>query len=91
LRTRSLCVLRRLRASAPKLPVILVTGRPNLDSTLRAANYASVEVFHTPLWRSNWLSHRVRQYCIFGLYRTLAPGANPAQADRQLLGAEPSS
>jgi SAM-dependent methyltransferase len=42
----------------------------SLDSTLRACNFARVQIFHTPLWQSAWLSRHLRQYCIFGLYET---------------------
>jgi SAM-dependent methyltransferase len=41
----------------------------SLGATLGACGFAPAEVFHTPLWRSAWLSRRLRQYCVFGLYR----------------------
>jgi len=41
----------------------------SLGAALRACDFDLVEMFHTPLWRSAWLSRHLRQYCIFGLYR----------------------
>ncbi len=41
----------------------------SLSFTLRACDFAPMELFYTPLWRSTWLSRHLRQYCIFGLYR----------------------
>jgi SAM-dependent methyltransferase len=41
-----------------------------LEATLRAGDFVPIEIFHTPLWRSAWLSRHLRQYCIFGLYRS---------------------
>jgi SAM-dependent methyltransferase len=35
---------------------------------LESAGFAAVEVFHTPLFRSAWLSRRLRQYCIYGAF-----------------------
>jgi SAM-dependent methyltransferase len=42
----------------------------SLSETLEICDFAPVAVFHTPLWRSAWLSRRLRQYCIFGLYES---------------------
>jgi SAM-dependent methyltransferase len=35
---------------------------------LGSAGFAPVEVFHTPLLRSDWMSRRLRQYCIYGAF-----------------------
>jgi len=40
----------------------------SLKSTLKAAGFAPLETFYTPLWRSEWLSQHLRQYCLFGLF-----------------------
>jgi SAM-dependent methyltransferase len=32
------------------------------------AGFEGAEVFHTPLFRSAWLSGKVRQYCIYGAF-----------------------
>jgi SAM-dependent methyltransferase len=42
----------------------------SLSATLDACDFALMEVFHAPLWQSEWLSRHLRQYCIFGLYET---------------------
>jgi SAM-dependent methyltransferase len=42
----------------------------SLGATLAGAGFELVEVFHTPLWRSAWLSRHLRPYCVFGLYRS---------------------
>jgi SAM-dependent methyltransferase len=41
----------------------------SLDRTLAAGDFKLAELFHTPLWRSAWLSRHLRQYCIFALYQ----------------------
>jgi SAM-dependent methyltransferase len=41
----------------------------SLVKALRTHDLAPVEIFHAPLWQSAWLSRRVRQYCLFGLFR----------------------
>jgi SAM-dependent methyltransferase len=41
----------------------------SLSATLGSCDFAPVEIFHTPLWQSAWLSRRLRQYCVFGLYQ----------------------
>lgn len=40
----------------------------SLSDCLQRAGFAEREIFHTPLWRSDWLDRRVRQYCIYGLF-----------------------
>lgn len=44
-----------------------------LKSTLESAGFECLETFYTPLWRCEWLSRRLRQYCLFGLFRRAAP------------------
>ena len=39
-----------------------------LQRCLGEAGFATLEVFHAPLWRSAWLDRRMRQYCIYGLF-----------------------
>lgn len=39
-----------------------------LVACLRRARFDHVESFYTPLWRSEWLSKRVRQYCLYGKF-----------------------
>jgi len=36
-----------------------------LVNHLESAGFTSVEVFHSPLFRSAWLSRHLRQYCIY--------------------------
>jgi SAM-dependent methyltransferase len=39
-----------------------------LVERLHSAGFMLAELFHTPLFRSAWLSGRVRQYCIYGAF-----------------------
>lgn len=39
-----------------------------LIACLRHARFLHVESFFTPLWRSEWLSRHVRQYCVYGRF-----------------------
>jgi SAM-dependent methyltransferase len=36
-----------------------------LAGTLARAGFEAEAIFHTPLWRSAWLSRRLAQYCVF--------------------------
>jgi len=53
----------------------------SLTAKMAACDFAPVEVFHTPLWQSAWLSRYLRQYCIFGLYQARHPFAAPPSLD----------
>ncbi len=55
----------------------------SLSATLQAADFTPIEILYAPLWRSAWLSRHLRQYCIFGLFQKLNPGANLTQANRE--------
>jgi SAM-dependent methyltransferase len=39
-----------------------------LVACLKRAKFEQVECFATPLWRSEWLSKHVRQYCVYGKF-----------------------
>lgn len=39
-----------------------------LVACLKGVGYSCARVFHMPLVRSDWLSHHVRQYCIYGVF-----------------------
>ncbi len=39
-----------------------------LIERMQLAGFIHVESFFTPLWRSEWLSRNIRQYCIYGLF-----------------------
>lgn len=39
-----------------------------LTACLQSARFEHVETFFTPLWRSEWLSKRLRQYCLYGKF-----------------------
>ncbi len=39
-----------------------------LIACLRQARFEHIESFFTPLWRSEWLSRRMRQYCLYGKF-----------------------
>jgi len=41
----------------------------SMSAVLAECSFVPMEMFHTPLWRSAWLTRHLRQYCIFGLYR----------------------
>jgi SAM-dependent methyltransferase len=38
-----------------------------LAAVLAGAGFEPRETFHAPLWRSDWLARRLRQYCVFML------------------------
>lgn len=40
----------------------------SLSSVMSDHGFQCDELFHTPLWQSDWLSTRVRQYCIYGKF-----------------------
>jgi SAM-dependent methyltransferase len=41
----------------------------SLSGTVSRSGFSLAELFHTPFFfRSNWLSHRVRQYCAYGAF-----------------------
>jgi len=40
----------------------------SLVSRLESAGFMPVEMFHMPLFRSEWLSQHLRQYCIYGAF-----------------------
>jgi SAM-dependent methyltransferase len=39
-----------------------------LVTRMAASGFRIKELFHTPMFRSAWLSDRVRQYCIYGVF-----------------------
>lgn len=39
-----------------------------LTSRMMANGFAANEIFHTPIFRSVWLSRHVRQYCVYGVF-----------------------
>lgn len=39
-----------------------------LERRLADSRFVRREFFHTPLFRSEWLGRRVRQYCIYGVF-----------------------
>ena len=39
-----------------------------LVECMQIAGFDHLEMFHTPLWKSDWLSRNIRQYCIYGLF-----------------------
>ncbi len=41
----------------------------NLRSRLEKNGFVHVETFHAPLLKSAWLARRLRQYCIYGVFR----------------------
>jgi len=40
----------------------------SLTAAVEAGGFRVTEIFHTPLWRSAWLSRTLRQYCVFALF-----------------------
>ncbi|HLP81280.1 MAG TPA: methyltransferase domain-containing protein [Nitrosomonas sp.] len=40
----------------------------SLMECLSQQDFTQVAVFYAPLWRSLWLSRKVRQYCIYGVF-----------------------
>lgn len=44
----------------------------SLSSTLRASGFQHSEFFYAPLFKSRWLSQRLRQYCLYAVF-TSAP------------------
>lgn len=37
---------------------------------MKKSKFVKTEIFFTPLFRSNWLSKKMRQYCIYGVFST---------------------
>ena len=50
-----------------------------LTKTLRSHGFEVAETFHTPLWRWQWLSRKLPQYCLFMLF-AVAPQPPPRRA-----------
>jgi SAM-dependent methyltransferase len=40
-----------------------------LRSRIETSGFGHLETFHTPLWGSAWLAKKLRQYCVYGLFR----------------------
>lgn len=49
-----------------------------LVETLSTLGFTAAETFYSPLWRSQWLSRVLRQYCVFMLF-TFEPGGTAAR------------
>ena len=43
-------------------------NEPDLIGCMRQANFRHIESFYTPFFRSDWLSKKMRQYCIYGAF-----------------------
>jgi len=43
---------------------------PRLIHLMDNAGFQHSETFYTPFFRSEWLSRNIRQYCLYGLFRT---------------------
>jgi SAM-dependent methyltransferase len=43
----------------------------SLVNTLSQSRFAKIEVFNTPLWKSEWISKVVRQYCDYGVFQRI--------------------
>ncbi|NMM81600.1 hypothetical protein B2J86_11820 [Acidovorax sp. SRB_14] len=41
----------------------------NIQSCLEKHGFIHVETFYTPFLKSEWLARRLRQYCIYGVFR----------------------
>ena len=40
----------------------------NLVDVIGRSGFRLAEIFHTPLWRSSWLDHHMRQYCVYAAF-----------------------
>lgn len=43
----------------------------SLVDTSRQSRFGRIEIFHTPLWKSEWISKTIRQYCTYGVFERL--------------------